>query len=79
MEDSAGLAAQLQELEQLLEAGNLQAAVDTLHSAVLSVGAEAGMRVVRVGRQAGRRRHHQPWYDAECRAAKHIWLPCPRH
>jgi hypothetical protein len=76
--DSEALAAQLQEFDQLLEAGSLQAAVDALHGVAMRAGEVAGMRVVTAGRVVRRRRHHQPWFDSECRAAKARVAALPR-
>jgi endonuclease/exonuclease/phosphatase family metal-dependent hydrolase len=76
--DSEAVAEQLDTFAQLLESGDLQAAVDALHGVVLGAGECVGMRV-QTGQRAQRRtRVHKPWYDAECRAAKARVAALPR-
>ena len=50
-----------------LDPALLSEAPSLLHSALLQAATIAGMKVVK-GRSK-RRRHHQPWFDAECRVA----------
>jgi hypothetical protein len=67
----------LEEVRNLTASGDLNAAVQRLHECLLAAGRGAGMRVVSMGQ--GRARKHQPWFDAECKAAKHAYkqLPSP--
>ena len=76
--DNVVLHAQLDAMPQLLESGDLQAAVGALHGAVLHAGEGAGMRVVSGQRGPCRTQFHQPWFDAECRVAKARVKALPR-
>ena len=59
----------LQEFDQAVANGSSEAAVKALHAALWCALCVAGMRVSSYPARATPRRKHQPWFDAECRAA----------